>query len=435
MAAGFVPAQVVQVRTMRLDYFHTGKANEEIFSRERVVLEPLPWPGNPDRPLDRSNLGDYFFEVQDLRNGKTLYSRGYSSIFSEWQTTEEAKQGYRTFSESLRFPAPPVPVRISVKKRDQANRFREVWSTTIHLESSSVERWSTPAPAPVIEIEIHGDPAYHADLLFLGEGYTARESRKCQDDVRRAANALFQYAPFQERRKDFNLRAICAPAPESGVSHPSRGEHRRTLFDSTFDAFEIARYALAFNNRAIRELAAYSPYEFLVIVMNDRSYGAGGIFGQFATVSIDDPHALPAFVHEFGHHFAALADEYFLSSVTYAPKVPTAEPWEPNITALLDPKSLKWNELVSAGTPVPTPWPKQNYMQAGDRDRDRYLFSGPYAGKVGAFEGANYRKDGYYRSEQNCMMIAFSRGRFCAACRKALNSTIDLYTQPFLRPR
>ena len=412
---------------MRLDYFHTGKADSEIFSRERVVVEPLPWPGNPQKPLDESNFGSYFFEVRELRSGKALYSRGYSSVFSEWQTTDEAKREYRTFSESLRFPAPSVPVKISVQKRDVANRFREIWSTTVDPQDRSIQRVTAPAPAPVIEMEVHGESADRVDVLFLGEGYTAGESGRCARDVRRAAEALFQYPPFRERRENFNLRAICAASPESGVSHPSRGEHRRTLFDSTFDVFGTARYALSFNNRSIREVAAYAPYEFLAIVMNDRAYGAGGIFGQFATVSIDNARSLPAFVHEFGHHFAALADEYFLGPVAYAPLIPKVEPWEPNVTALLPNGNLKWKEQVSAGTPIPTPWPEKEYVQTGGSDR--YLLSGPYAGEIGAFEGARYTRKGYYRSEQSCLMITLVRYRFCAACRRAIDQSIDLYVR------
>jgi len=420
-------ARGAEVRTMRLDYFHTGKADTEIFSRERVVVEPLPWPGNPEKLRDDSNLGAYFFEVRDQRSGKILYSRGYSSIFSEWRTTNEAKQEYRTFSESLRFPAPAAPIKVSVKKRDAQNRFAEVWFTTVDARDPSIERVTAPAPAPIIEMAHNGEPAHHVDLLFLGEGYTAAESRKCASDVRRAADALFGYAPFRERRKEFNLRAMCAASPESGVSHPSRSEHRRTLFDSTFDVFGTERYALSFNNRALREMAAYAPYEFLAIVMNDRSYGDGGIFGQFATVSIDDPRSLPAFAHEFGHHFAALADEYFLGPVPYAPAAPAGEPWEPNITALFDAKNLKWRELVSVDTPIPTPWPKKSYIQSGGQDR--YLSSGPYAGKVGVFEGANYSDNGYYRSEQKCLMITLASNRFCAACRRAIDRTITLYSR------
>ncbi len=414
-------------RTMRLDYLHTGNTETETFRRERVVVEPLPWPGNFQRPLDDSNLGSYYFEVRELGSGRTLYSRGYSSLFSEWQTTEEAKRKHKTFSESLRFPAPNTPVEVSVQKRDKSNRFQEVWSTAIDPQEPLIQRVVAPAPAPVLEIEIHGASADRADLLFLGEGYTARESRKCAQDVRRAAEALFLYSPFRERRENFNLRAICAASPESGVSHPSHGLHRRTRFDTTFDVFGTDRYALSLNNRAIRETAAYAPYEFLAIVMNDRTYGAGGIFGQFATVSIDNPRSVPVFIHEFGHHFAALADEYFLSSVAYQIAAPTVEPWEPNITALFDPSNLKWKELLSVGTPTPTPWPEKEYIRS--RGSDRYLLSGPYARVVGAFEGANYSKTGYYRSEQSCLMITLACNRFCAACRKAINQTIDLYAR------
>ena len=357
----------------------------------------------------------------------SLFTLAATPLFSEWQTTDEARRKSRAFSESLRFPAPLIPVKVSVQKRNRLNRFEEIWFTTINPADPAIQQVTKPAPAPVVDLEIHGPSADRVDLLFLGEGYTAGELRKCGSDVRRAAEALFQYSPFRERREDFNLRAICGASPESGVSHPLRGLHRRTLFDSTFDVFGTARYALSFDNRTIREAAAYAPYEFLAIVMNDRAYGAGGIFGQFATVSIDNPRSLPAFVHEFGHYFAALADEYFLAPVAYAPAVPVVEPWEPNITALLDPPHLKWKELVSAGTPVPTPWPEKQYIQADGSDR--YLLLGPYAGNVGAFEGANYLRKGYYRSEQICLMITLARSRFCAACRRAINGVMDLYAR------
>lgn len=440
--------------TMRLDYWHTGKAGEQVFSVDRVVIEPLPWPGNLGKTIDDSNLGLYRFEVRDRASGRLLYSRGFASIYGEWVTTEEARTVHRTFHESLRFPAPTAPVTVIVKERDPHNEFRPVWTSEIDPADKYIDRSHPPAPAPVITIEQNGDPATRVDLLFLGEGYTTQESAKCEKDIRRLTDGLFAVTPFKERRQDFNVWAICAASPQSGVSHPSIGQYRRTLFDSTFDVFGTERYALSFNNRSIREMASFAPYEFLGIVMNEKQYGNGGIFGQYASVSIDYPNAIPVFVHEFGHHFAGLGDEYYFNAnVAYAPVENKIEPWEPNITALLDPKTLKWKNLVEPGTPLPTPWPKSQYessvveaqnkakqMRADQRPEaeitaavrelrkktEQALSSGPYANKVGAFEGANYETKGYYRSQQRCIMI--SGPAFCAACRQALEKVMDMYT-------
>ena len=448
-AAAGIPA------TMRLDYFHTGNATQELFSVDRVVIEPLPWPGNPNEPIDTTNRGTYFFEVRDLRSKHVLYSRGFSSIYGEWVTTDEAKNATRTFHESLRFPAPEVPVQIVLKKRDPQNAFREIWSTNIDPKNKNIDTSKPPFSGRVLEIEKNGDSALKVDLLFLGEGYTAAEQDKCEKDVRRLAEGVFTFSPFKERRKDFNVWAICSPSPDSGASHPSAGIRRNTLFGSQFDVFGEERYALSFDNRAIRSLASFAPYDVMGIVMNEKEYGNGGIFGLYASVSIDYPGAIPIFVHEFGHHFADLGDEYYFNAnVAYSPANTRVEPWEPNITALLDPHELKWRTLVAQSTPIPTPWPKEDYensirdsqkqierMRAEGRPaaeidearrkahetQERYLSEGPYTNEVGAFAGAMY-ENGYYRPQQRCIMI--SGPEFCAVCQHAIEEIIDLYSQP-----
>jgi hypothetical protein len=441
--------------TMRLDYYHAGSATQELFSVDRVVIEPLPWPGNPAQPMDMTNRGTYFFEVRDLGSQRLLYSRGFSSIYGEWVTTDEAKKANRTFHESLRFPAPEAPVQIVVKKRDPQNAFRDVWSTTVDPHDMRIDNSKPPSPGRVLTLEQNGDPASKVDLLFLGDGYTAAELDKCEKDVRRLAEGVFTFSPFKERRKDFNIWAICAPSPDSGVSHPSRGAYRNTLFGSQFDVFGTERYALSFDNRAIRSIASFAPYDVMGIVMNSSEYGNGGVFGLYASVSIDFPTAIRVFTHEFGHHFADLGDEYYFNAnVAYAPVTNLVEPWEPNITALLDPKHLKWNALVSPGTPIPTPWPKECYesairdtplhiqqMRAAGATADqvaayrrqaretseRCMADSPYANKVGAFQGAMY-EDKYYRPQQRCIML--SGDNFCAVCRHAIEEIIDLYSRP-----
>ncbi len=442
--------------TMRLDYFHTGNAFQEMFSRDAVVVEPLPWPGNPNQPLDATNRGKYYFEVRDRASNRLLYSRGFSSIYGEWETTDDAKQANRTFHESLRFPGPDAPVDIIVKKRDSQNQFREIWTTTVDPKDKYVDTSRPAPPGRVIEIQKSGDPATKVDMVFLGEGYTVAQQDKCEQDVRRIALGVLTFSPFKERRGDINLWGICSPAAESGVSRPSAGIHRHTLYDSTFDVFGTERYALSFDNKAIRTAASFAPYDVMAIVMNESAYGNGGIFGQYASVSADHPRALPVFVHEFGHHFADLGDEYYFNAgVAYASIARRVEPWEPNITALLDPKNLKWKDLVAPGTPIPTPWDKELYektvsetpkkireMRAAGKSQEeiaavmkqsreiqqRVFDSGPYAGKVGAFEGAMYETKGLYRPELKCLMI--NGDTFCAVCRKAIEEIIDLYARP-----
>jgi hypothetical protein len=439
-------------RTLRVDYYHTGNSHEEWFSLDRVVLEPLEWPGNPNKAIDESQLGNYLFEVRERDSGKLVYSRGFNSVFGEWQTTEEALHGNRTFSESLRFPSPEAPVEVSLKER-AGTGFREVWKTVVDPKDKFVDRSRPPSPGALMELQKMGDPATKVDLLVLGDGYTAAERRKFEKDARRFVEALFSTSPFREHRKDFNVWGLCPAAEESGVSRPSSGIYRRSPVGAAYDTFGTERYVLTTENRVLRDVASFAPYEFIEILVNGQTYGGGGIFNQYATVAIDNRWAGYVGVHEFGHQFAGLADEYYTSDVAYLPAERKTEPWEPNVTALLDPANLKWKDLVAAGTPVPTPWDKEEFDRferdiqrqrkelraAGkpeaemdelfrkEREKeDAMLGSQKYAGKVGAFEGADYEAKGYYRPELDCIM--FTRHKtFCAVCRRAIERVIGMY--------
>ncbi len=441
-------------QTMRVDYYHSGTMTQELFSLDKVVLEPLPWPGNPKQNLDHTNLGKYFFEVRDQKSGQLLYSRGFASIYGEWETTDEAAKVARTFHESLRFPAPSAPVQIVLKKRDAKNAFVQVWATVVDPGDIFIDRSRTPPPAPLISIQKMGEPVTKVDFLIMGDGYTASECKKFGADARRLTEALFATSPFKERRNDFNVWALCPPASESGVSRPSTGIYRDSPLAATYDAFGSERYVLTFDNRALRKTAAFAPYEFIEILTNTRTYGGGGIFNLYSTVAADNAWANYVFIHEFGHHFAALADEYYTSPVAYAPATEKIEPWEPNVTALLDAANVKWKDLVSPGTPIPTPWNKEAYeaysrevqqrraklrqekrpesemeaLFAEQLAHEKALFAKEkYAGKVGAFEGAMYEAKGYYRPQVDCIM--FSRTDFfCAVCRRGIEKIIDLYS-------
>ena len=451
-AIGFAAPQ-----TLRVDYYHTGNAKEERFSLDRVVLEPLPWPGNPARPIDDTNRGKYFFEVIDAAGGTVVFSRGFSSIYGEWETTAEAKEINRTFSESLRLPAPDRRVRIVVKKRDARNVFRDIWSVTVDPADKFVLRGAESADAgPLIKLHESGDPAKKLDLLILGDGYTARERVKFERDARRLVSTLLATSPFKERQGDINVWGLSPAAAQSGVSRPSQHIYRRSPLGATYDAFDSERYVLTFENKAFRDIAANAPYDVVEILVNSATYGGGGIYGLYSTVAADSVWAPYIFVHEFGHHIAGLADEYYTSDVAYLPAADRVEPWEPNATALVDPAALKWKDLVTPGTSVPTPWPKEAFeiytgeiqtrrreiraanrpeaeMDALFREEEKHdtaqLNEGPHAGKVGAFEGANYEARGYYRPQADCIMFTRDNVPFCAVCRRAIAQILDLYAR------
>jgi IgA peptidase M64/peptidase M64-like protein len=439
--------------TMRVDYYHTGNTKQELFSVDRVVTEPLPWPGNMSKAIDDTGLGNYFFEVHDQGSGKLLYSRGFSSIYGEWVTTDEAKNASRTFSESLRFPAPDAPVQVILKKRDGAD-FKEVWTTIVDPKDKFVDKSSPPSPGAVMTIQKNGDPAQKVDMLILGDGYTAAERSKFESDARRFTAILFGTEPFKSHQKDFNVWGLCPPAMASGISRPSSGIQKRNPLGTSYDTFDSERYILTTENRTLRDVAAFAPYEFIEILTNSGTYGGGGIFNLYATVAADSEWAPYIFVHEFGHHFAGFADEYYTSQVAYAPATTRTEPWEPNATALLDPDKLKWKDLVAQGTPLPTRWHKDEFeayehdVQAKRRElraqnrpesemnalfreekkhEDGLLASEQYAGKVGAFEGANYEAHGYYRPEVNCIMFT-RHDAFCGVCRRAIERIIAMYS-------
>jgi hypothetical protein len=435
--------------TLRLDYFHTAGPGDERFALDSLALEG-PWPGNPRRPIDDTDLGKYLFEVRDRATNAVVYSRGFASICGEWEATDEASRGFRTFHESLRFPLPAAPVQVSIRKRDAQGLFHEAWTVAVDPKDPAIDRTGPPKLVPWAVVE-SGPPSEKVDLLLLGDGYTAAEMGKWHADARRLAELLFATSPFKERRADFNVWALDTPSEESGVARPSDGVSRRSALRATYDAFSSERYVLAFDNKRLREVSSAAPYDVVEIVVNDRKYGGGGIFNLYATVAADNAFTPYVFVHEFGHHFAGLADEYYTSDVAYGTASARPEPWEPNATASAE--APKWKDLVTPGTPRPTPWSKDAFetlqkeiqarrrriraekrpeaeMEALFREEQRreepLLSQGPYARAVGAFEGALYEAKGYYRPQANCIMFTRS-AEFCAVCRRAIERVIDLY--------
>lgn len=441
-------------RTMRIDFYHTGNNETEIFSLDRVVLEPLPFSGNLGQPLDKTLRGKYSFEIVDPESGDIAWSRSFSSIYGEWETTGEARQMNRTFHESLRFPAQEREFDVVLKKRGAQNLFAEIWRMRIDPNDYLVHRESAAYAQHVVAIENNGDPATKVDLLLLGDGYTAEDQETFLKKAQELTEALFAMSPFMQRRSDFNVWALAPPAAQSGVSRPSTNTYRDSPLGATYDAFRSERYVLTNNNKDWRRIASSVPYDFVEILTNSDTYGGGGIYGLFSTAAANSEWAEYLFIHEFGHHFAGLADEYYTSSVAYEAPAEIIEPYEPNVTALLDPGKLKWKHLVEANTPLPTPWPKDAYeehsmayqarranmrkesvpesgMNKLFRDNQNIveeMFSkAPHRDAIGAFEGGKYQAEGYYRSELNCIMFTRTTD-FCSVCAAAIEQVIDEYT-------
>ncbi len=441
-------------KTMRLDYFHSGTSSEEHFAIDRILSDG-PWAGSVDHLIDPLNFGLYQFNIVDLESGESIYSRGFASVFGEWQTIPEASEKWGTFHESVRFPWPHKAVKLEMKKRDAKNNFVIIWETTIDPSSRAIVPADLVSHYKTNDILINGPAQEKVDLVILADGYTVDEMDKFRKDVERLTTSLFAVEPFKSRKNDFNVRTVETPSATSGVNKPHPGVFSRTPLSVHYSSFDSERYALSYDNRTIRDVASSVPYDFMYLLINEKTYGGGGIYQLYASVAVDNLFSDYIFVHEFGHHFAALADEYYSSSVSYQMPEITVEPWEANITALIDGK-LKWAEMVKDGTPIPTPWDKEkfdhhaieiqnerNRLRAAKapesvleelflkqrKEETKMINEMENTGKVGAFEGASYYQYGMYRSSTDCIMYTRNSNNFCTVCQKAISDVIDQYVK------
>jgi len=443
-----------QPRTWRLDFYQTGGPGVEAYSFDRLVVEPLAWPDTPSANVDARQTGNYRFEIVDGAN-RVIFARGYDPAFAEWVTTAESKKMRRTFQDSLRFPAVTARADVILKKRTEAGGYKEVWRHSIDPADPFIDR-STPERHQVIQIERHGEPPAKVDLLLLGDGYTAAECARFRMQATRLSAALFTVEPFRSRRTDFNIWGLCPPSEQSGVASPSRGIYRRTPVGAAYDAFGSERYILTYENRAWRDIAAWAPYEYVIILTNGETYGGGGLYNVYSTAAAGNDFAEYLFIHEFGHHFAGLADEYYTSPVAYEPPERIFEPWPANVTASADRARVKWRDLLTPAVPLPTPWPKQQFeamqkeyqatrakLRADKRpesemtqlfrresDIEMKLFAtAEHRATVGLFQGANYDARAFYRPEIDCIMFSRNPVPFCRVCQRALSQQIDRHSR------
>jgi hypothetical protein len=396
-------------KTLRLDYFHTGDSINDYYSLDELIEEPF-WGGSKVNLIDKFNYGKYKFEVYDEASNTLIYSRGYSTLFNEWQTTEEANHTTKTFSETVVFPFPKNPVVVKFYSHNRKNELLKKFEYRINPENYFIkpERFTE---YKYFEVLNSGDPSVKVDIVIIPEGYTEQEMEKFKKDCERFAGYLFNCSPFKENKNKFNIWGIEAPSLESGTDIPKDNIWKKTLVNSNFYTFDTERYLMTTDNKILRNVASNAPYDQICILVNSDKYGGGAIYNHYSTFVSDDQYSEFTFTHEFGHGFTSLADEYWTSDVAYQNFYPLdVEPTDPNITTLVNFDS-KWKDLVEGNTPIPTP--------ATDE----------FKNKVGAFEGGGYMEKGIYRPKEDCTMRSIKVDNFCPVCKRAIQQMIDFYSE------
>ncbi len=473
----FVNAQVnfsnyFMDKTMRIDYFHIGDAKDEIITVDKIYQYGI-WAGSTKNLIDNFNNGKYYYKVYDVSSGELIFSKGFNSYFGEYQTSSEAANGIkRTYSESAIIPYPKNKIKFVIERRKQDNELEKFFETEIDPESIDVIReLILDKSIKVYKEVISGDSHTKVDVVILSEGYTKNEEAKFKSDLKRYTKIFFSQEPYKSYKNNFNIWGVFKASEESGTDEPRAGIYKNTVLNSTFNSLGSERYLLTEDNKAMRDMAAHVPYDAIYIMVNHKRYGGGGIYNFFCTFISDNQWSSYIFLHEFGHSFAGLADEYYTSDVAYNDFYPKGiEPVEPNITALLNPPKVKWENLITPGIQIPTPWRKAEYdsvdlkWQAERRELnnkiaelkknkspqeqikkaeeeynqkdkmhadwvDSYLSKSKYAGKVGAFEGAGYASKGLYRPMLDCIMFSKGAKPFCKVCEEAIIKVIKFYSE------
>jgi hypothetical protein len=453
--------------TLRIDTFHAGNAAEEVVTLDQVYRQGI-WAGSRTQLIEPFGFGGYLVKVTDPASATLLFSRGYDTYFGEYRTTPAAEKGLRrTYHESVLIPYPRAKVRLAIEARGRDGSLKEIFATEIDLSALTVVRKPLDAGVTVVESLKSGDPHAKVDVAILAEGYTAQEEGKFRADLARFVKMFLGQEPYASRNDRFNIYGVFKPSQDSGCDEPSWGSFKNTALNVSFDALGSERYLLTEANRTLRDLAAHVPYDAILIMVNSARYGGGGIYNLYCTFTSDNYWSTYVFLHEFGHTFAALADEYYTSSVAYGEFFPKGvEPAPPNVTALLDPANLKWKSLVTPGTAIPTPWEKADFdtmdsrLPEGARGGQWKIAAasvrapargrGKVAGGVGApvararrqsgrlpgnprssansgVRGGSVLIPGTLPADVDCLMFTKGVKPFCKVCQQAVMRVIDYY--------
>ncbi|OGU70194.1 MAG: peptidase M64 [Ignavibacteria bacterium RBG_16_34_14] len=458
--------------TMRIDYHNMGDSEFEIISVDRIYRYGI-WAGSVTNLIDNLNNGKYYLKVYDSASGKLIFSKGFDTYFGEYQTSAEALNGIKkTYHETALIPYPKNKIRFSIEKRDKKNNLEEIFSTEINpSDQYIVKEKIINSSIKIIKHENSGDPHTKIDIAVLGDGYTESETEKFQKDFNRLVKTLFEIEPYKSNHDKFSFYGILKPSEENGSDEPGANIFKNTALGTTFYSLGSERYLLTEDNKTIRDVAENVPYDALVIIVNHNRYGGGGIYNLFCTLTSDNQWFEYLFLHEFGHSFAGLADEYYTSDVAYTEfyKI-DVEPVEPNLTALVDIKNFKWKEFVAEDIEIPTLWEKalfdsmdlkwqeerralnekiaeskRNKVASDEISKTQeeynrkdklhseevadFLRNSKYWSKIGAFEGAGYLSNGLYRPMIDCLMFSKGKKPYCKICENAVLRVINNYTK------
>ena len=399
-------------KTLRLDYLFTGNAKQQSIVLDGLASLPQ-WAGRRHHLTEIPLEGNGKVIVRDKASGNIIYKTSFSSLFQEWIEENEAKTVTRGYENTFLIPFPKQKVIVTT---ELTNNRRQVSATFTHEVDPSdilIQDRGLKSITPHRYLHKGGSSENCIDVAILAEGYTPKEMELFYEDAQKACNALFDHVPFKENKQKFNIVAVASPSKDSGVSIPREEQWKETAVSSHFDTFYSDRYLTTRSVKDIHNWLAGIPYEHIIILANTDTYGGGGIYNSYTLTTTHNPMFEPVVVHEFGHSFGGLADEYAYSNEPSTLFPNDVEPWEPNITTLVD-FDKKWADMVPKGTPVPTP---------PETDKDKIYT------KVGVYEGGGYSLKGIYRPTTECRMKINEAPVFCPVCQRALQRIIDFYTQ------
>ena len=397
-------------RTMRVDYYHSGDYQTDTYFIDEIIAEPY-WGGSKLNLIDDTKFGKYLVKVLDKVSGTVIYSRSYSTLFGEWQTVDEAKSVQKSFSESVVFPYPKSPVTVVFcTKSFDTGEYVEKYRYDIDPSDKCLIKQDNRHKLPVYEVHKggNGDASHKVDIVIVPDGYTASQMSLFKKDCEKFKNEFFNYEPYTSHKDDFNIHAVLAPSEESGVDEPCRGIWKNTVVSCSYWSLGSERYLMTTDNKTLRDVAANAPYDQIYILVNSTKYGGGGIYNWYCTGVNSNKMAGKIIVHEFGHGFAGLGDEYVGGAEYNDFYNKKLEPADPNVTTLVN-FDVKWKDMIEPGTPIPTP------------------ATAEYKDKVGVYEGAGYMSKDFYRPMQDCLMNHFQCEEFCPVCKRAIVRMIEFY--------
>jgi hypothetical protein len=399
-------------KRLRMDFSLSGNAGTQAAALMSLYEEPL-WGGPRENLIDPFGYGGYLLEVYDKASKKLIYSIGFNTLFEEWRMTEQAQKETQAWVNSVVMPYPHQPVMTVLLARNYSTDNKdtlmvlEIDPSSIFIDRSPLNNHS------VTNIQIKGKPSNKVDLVFLAEGYTNAEKDKFIADAGKFTGSLFSVPPFDQCREDFNVYAVFLESEESGTDFSGKGIFKNTALNAGFYTFGTDRYLTTPDMKSIRDAVWNLSCDAVFVLVNSEVYGGGGMYNFYAIGTVDNESTAQVFVHEFGHSFAGLADEYFSSETSHNDFYNIRfEPWSPNITTLVD-FDGKWKDLLPSGTPVPTP-PEA-----------------PYSEGIGVFEGGGYLAKGIYRPMDHCMMRDLTP--FCPVCSRSILRMVDYWSDRKIR--